>query len=309
MKIYSIIVNYNGLQWIENCLKSTQNSSVPMQTIVIDNKSTDGTVEFIETHFPDVILLKQKTNLGFGKANNLGIEYALKHNADFFFLINQDAWIFPDTVSHLLNAYTQNPEYFILSPLFYKKDNKTFETHFKKYTSEEYCPNFNTDFNSSSTLKTVYPLNFIHAALWFLPRKCIDEVGGFDPVFPHRGEDNDFVNRVLFRKGKIGICPAARAVHDNEVQEINSNSLPFRILVNRYLVIPMHILKNINNRTSIALLNSLMYYGKGILYHLRQLEFKGILTLLIGFCKFITKFPQLFRSRRVSIQKKANYLN
>ena len=50
-RIFVIIVTFNGMKWIENCLKSVLSSSIPVEVIVVDNNSTDGTIEFIKTNF------------------------------------------------------------------------------------------------------------------------------------------------------------------------------------------------------------------------------------------------------------------
>ena len=68
--------------WIDRCLKSLSDSTVPVIPVIIDNGSADGTRDHIPTHYPDSIWLPQEKNLGFGQANNLGIKYALEHNAD-----------------------------------------------------------------------------------------------------------------------------------------------------------------------------------------------------------------------------------
>ena len=82
-RTYIIIVTYNGMKWLEACLSSCRKYSV----IVIDNNSSDNTVSFIEQKYPNTILLKQNKNLGFGAANNIGINYALQNNADYVFLL------------------------------------------------------------------------------------------------------------------------------------------------------------------------------------------------------------------------------
>ena len=73
-KIYVIIVTYNAMKWAERCFSSLRKSSVPVHTIVVDNGSIDGTQEFITTHFQEVEFVQSAENLGFGKANNLGME-------------------------------------------------------------------------------------------------------------------------------------------------------------------------------------------------------------------------------------------
>ena len=119
-KIYVIIVTYNAMKWAERCFSSLRKSSIPVHTIVVDNGSNDGTQEFIKTQFPEVEFIQSAENLGFGKANNLGIEKAYKNGADFFYLMNQDAWIFENSIQNLLEVYENYPkkeEIGILSPM------------------------------------------------------------------------------------------------------------------------------------------------------------------------------------------------
>ena len=89
-RIHTIIVSYNAMKWAERCFSSLRTSAVPLSVIVVDNGSTDGTQEFITTQFPEVEFIQSAENLGFGKANNLGIEMAYKNGADFFYLMNQN---------------------------------------------------------------------------------------------------------------------------------------------------------------------------------------------------------------------------
>ena len=103
---------------------------------VVDNGSTDGTQEFIKSNFPEVELIQSPENLGFGKANNLGIELAYKNGADFFYLMNQDAWIYEDTVQKLINFYENyhnKVEIGILSPIHLDGSEKKLEIFVEKY--------------------------------------------------------------------------------------------------------------------------------------------------------------------------------
>lgn len=72
------------MKWLEKCLSSLRNSIYPTEIIVVDNGSTDGSIDFIRGDFPKVHLIECKENLGFGKANNIGISYGLEKGADFF---------------------------------------------------------------------------------------------------------------------------------------------------------------------------------------------------------------------------------
>ena len=188
-----------------------------MDTIVIDNASNDGSVEYIREHFPEVHLIESDKNLGFGGANNIGIRYALDHGCDYCFLLNQDAWIEPDTMGELIRISQAHPEYGILSPIHLNKE----KTNVEKWLLQRI-----DDFRTTSSslfddlyfgrLKDVYRTKYVNAAAWFMPRKTLETIGGFDPIFFHYGEDDNYINRVLYHGLKIGICPKLQIVHDND---------------------------------------------------------------------------------------------
>src|SRR4051812_40126509 len=115
--IFTIIVTYNGSKWISKCLKSLFDSTLPLKIIVIDNASADDTCEKIRNGFPEVNLIESSFNLGVCKANNRGIKKAFDVGATHFFLLNQDAWIEPDTIEKLVAQQQENTEYAVLSPL------------------------------------------------------------------------------------------------------------------------------------------------------------------------------------------------
>ena len=80
MKVLVIVVTYNALQWIDKCLVSLLNSTIPVDCIVIDNMSTDDTVKYIKESYQWVHLVVSEKNLGFGQGNNIGLQYAIDNN-------------------------------------------------------------------------------------------------------------------------------------------------------------------------------------------------------------------------------------
>lgn len=209
-KIYIIIVSYNGLEWLPACLKSAEEYRV----IVVDNGSTDGTPLFIKKNFPKVILLEQKENLGFGRANNLGISFALKENADFVFLLNQDAYLQGQTIEKLVKVSLDNPDYGILSPIHLNGSGKGLEKVFCYYINREGGILF-SDLLLNKKLRGIYPVSMVNAAAWLIPKKTLERVGGFQPAFFLYGEDDNYCQRVLFHNLKIGICPNTFIIHDS----------------------------------------------------------------------------------------------
>lgn len=220
-QIYVIVVTCNGIKWIEECLKSVLSSSIPVSLIVVDNSSSDTTIDFIKTSFPDVILLEQKENLGFGKANNIGIAYALKQNPDFVFLLNQDAKIEKVTIETLIRISESNADLGILTPLHLNWLGNGLEFGF-------YNEKLFSDLLLNQELKEFYLEDkFINASAWLLPVNTLNIVGGFDPIFFHYGEDVNYCQRVLFHGLKLVIVPKVKIFHDttnNGVFEKNDKS-------------------------------------------------------------------------------------
>ena len=214
--ILVIIVTYNAMPWAEKCFTSLRKSSIPSDVIVVDNGSTDGSQDFIRTHFPEVELIENNENLGFGRANNIGLQKALDDKYEYAYLLNQDAWILPDTFEKLIAVSQAHPEYGVLSPMQLKADGRHFEDKFGRNVisrRQEFSPFFIDDM-FFQRVGDVYEVSFVMAAHWLIPAKCLRTVGGFSPTFPHYGEDDNYLNRTNYWKFKIGIVPAAQAIHD-----------------------------------------------------------------------------------------------
>lgn len=218
-KVFVIIVTYNAMKWAEKCFSSLKSSSVPVTCIVIDNGSTDGTQNFIQTHFPEVDFIQSENNLGFGKANNIGIEKAYKNAADFVYLMNQDAWIYPDSLEKLVNIYQKHAnqkEIGILSPMHLDGSEQLLDIFLDKYIAHNFEKTRLISDLYFQKPKPFYEMNFINAAHWMIPRNTIETVGGFNPYFFHYGEDIEYVNRVHFHQKKILLVPDSKVVHDGK---------------------------------------------------------------------------------------------
>lgn len=215
MKVFPIVITYKGHRWYDRCFSSLCQSTIPVQTVVVDNASNDGTMEYLKEHFPEIHLIGSQENLGFGRANNIAMRYALDKGCNYVFLLNQDAWIEPDTLEQLINIAERHPEYGIIGPVQVNAE-KT-----KVIGGVIQClinpDNVNKQMFSDfvmGTIEEVYPVAEINAAAWLLPRKTLETVGGFDPIFLHYGEDWNYLSRVLYHKLKVGLTPHIHVVHD-----------------------------------------------------------------------------------------------
>ncbi len=211
-KVLTVIVSYNFMQWIDRCLSSLRNSVYSTDVLVIDNCSTDDTIRTLRMEYPEVRLIINKQNLGFGRANNIGIELALKENYDAVFLLNQDAWVDSSTIGKLVETSDKYPSYGILSPIHLAGDHSKTEHGFAAYTGV-------IDLNKCSK-EDIVAVPFINAAVWYVPTKMIKKVGMFSPLFYHYGEDKDFANRITYFGYLIGYVPTVFACHDREHREV-----------------------------------------------------------------------------------------
>lgn len=216
-KVFVIVVTFKGMQWYDRCFTSLRESSIPVQTIVVDNASDDGSVDYIREQYPEIYLIESKENLGFGRANNLAMRYALDHGCNYVFLLNQDAWVETKTIDKLISIHLNHPEFGILSPIHLNAEKIGIEKGLVYYLDDRKITDSalfeDLYFNR---LKDVYNTTFVNAAAWLLPRKTLEVIGGFDPIFSHYGEDDNYIHRVLFHGMKIGICPQCIVVHDTE---------------------------------------------------------------------------------------------
>lgn len=237
MNIYVIIVTYKGQRWYERCFSSLRTSQVPITTVVVDNASSDGTIEYIESNFPEIILIKSDENLGFGQGNNLGIRFALDNGADYVFLLNQDTWIEPNSIEELIKISKDNPEYGILGPMLLNANKDSISTKFEEYFKGIQDPLFTEDLYFGK-VKDVYAINMLPAAVWLIPKNILLKVGGFDPIFYHYGEDDHYVQRVKYYGYKVGFCPRIKVVHDSEnimlegkMKFVTNNAIMRRVLL------------------------------------------------------------------------------
>ncbi|MEO9804475.1 MAG: glycosyltransferase family 2 protein [Reichenbachiella sp.] len=292
-KVFAIIVTYNGSQWIRQCLNSLKDDIPPEQIIVVDNNSTDPTVAIIRENYPSVQLWLQKHNLGFGKANNLGIKHALEEAADYVLLLNQDAWLASGTLQKMQETLQANPEIAILSPSQFDGSQKELDHLFSTYLEKKVQQYNNLTF-----------VPFVNAAIWLMPRTTLVKVGGFDPLFPHYGEDVDFVNRCHYLGLKIAIQTNLSGYHDRDSSKI----LPLTKRKYFEFINALVELKNINK----SFIRSLMIFVLRTLRYFFGAIFKGWLTSakddLITLAKITVQIPQILLSRKKCASKKGNRL-
>ena len=121
--VVSIILNTNRREDTLECLRSlTQQTYENMHTIVLDNHSTDGSVDAIKTEFPDVEVIPILENLGYAGNNNVGIRTAFDRQADWIFVLNEDTVLHEDCVQTLVGLGEMDTNIGAVGPLVYHFD-------------------------------------------------------------------------------------------------------------------------------------------------------------------------------------------
>lgn len=296
--IFVIIVTYKGKLWYDRCFSSLRTSELPVHTVVIDNASNDGTVQYIRDNYPEIHVIASDINLGFGQGNNKGIRYALDNGADYVFLLNQDAWIEPNTISELFRIHQENKAYGILSPINLNATNKAILSGFLAIISDYR----NVDKNWINDLyfdrlKDVYEIKSVNASAWMLPRKTLEIVGGFDPIFFHYGEDDNYLQRVYFHNFKVGICPKIKIIHDAEVSSQSKKDIQQKDLYKRIVLLDC---TNINKDGAVFL-----YIKKQIKYLIKSF-------ICLKYTRFINEYKKLYftivNRKRIIRSRKQNKL-
>ena len=292
MKLLVVIVTYNAMQWIERCLNSVRNSSVLADMFVVDNGSIDGTQDYIKQYFPEAFFIQSEGNLGFGKANNQGLKYAIDNNYDYVYLLNQDAWVMYDTFSEILKVFDNDTEFGIVSPMQLEAN----ESHLDKFFMKSVCTSSLIESLYFKNKKNYCEVEFVMAAHWMISSKCLKHVGGFSPTFSHYGEDNNYIDRAKYFRYKVGVALTAQAVHDRENR---MNTLEKCIYLSY-----VQILKDFSapeKKRKFMLARAIYYMIKeSIMYR----SIKPIHYL----CKFLGKYDVIRSNRRKSMSEKCSFL-
>ncbi len=116
-----LIVNYNVKEYLGNCIDSILQSDYKgeIEIVVVDNHSFDGSDEFIDDRFPDVKMIKNSENLGFGKAVNQAARVATN---DYLLILNPDTVIQEDTIATFVNYMKDHPEAGLIGPKILNPD-------------------------------------------------------------------------------------------------------------------------------------------------------------------------------------------
>ena len=292
-RLLTVIVTYNAMTWLDRCLYSVINSTIYSDIYIIDNASTDDTKAYIKTKYPNVLFYESPQNLGFGRANNIGLQYALDNHYDYVYLLNQDAWIMPDTFEKLIAICRKYPEYGILSPIQMQANGE----HIDKAFLTAICKNKEyVDDIFNNRRGGVYEQNLVMAAHWLITYACLKKTGGFSPTYPHYGEDNNYAARVAFHGFKVGFTDCTYAIHDREYRMNDAKKMMYLFYID--------LLVNFSNPNIRKRRLVFPYLAMLVRY---TIKYKSFLPLTY-FLKFIYRLKEIIKNYKISTKTTCAFL-
>lgn len=224
-----IIVTYNHVQYIETCLDSVFSNN-PLEVIVVDNGSTDGTVECVENSFVDAKLIKSPTNLGYGSGNNLGVSQA---SGRFVVILNPDTHVGREWLNGLIRPI-ESDERKITSPKILSYDGSTVNTcgNIEHFTGLAFTRGLGSSPDNYAIQEF---LGGLSGACFAIRRKDFLELGGFDERFFAYMEDVEFSWRAKTNGFKFTYVPESVVCHDYDL-EVSPDKI-YNLEKGRYMVL------------------------------------------------------------------------
>lgn len=219
-----IIINWNGKQHLLECLSSLAKQTFKnFETILVDNGSTDGSVEFIKDNFPNIKLIKLKQNEGFCKGNNIGFQNT---SGEFIALLNNDTKVDKHWLQELFNAIEKEPEIGICASCIVNYYNpNVIDTAGDGYDICGVGYKIGNGLPVSDYQKKRYVFGACAGAALYR-RTMIEKIGFFDEEFFAMGEDIDLSFRARLAGYKCIYVPNAIVYHKvNQTTGIGSDFL------------------------------------------------------------------------------------
>ncbi len=286
MDLTIIIVNFNVKEFLEQSINSIKKSckNIQYELYVVDNASSDGSVELVRKKFPEVKLIANCENKGFAAANNQAIKQA---QGEYILLINPDTIVQEDTFSVILNFIKKHPECGMVSCKVLNPDGslqlncrRSFPTPWVAFTKiaglSKLFPNSRLFGRYNLTYldpDDVYEVEAISGSFMFFRAQVVKDIGYLDESFFMYGEDLDWCFRIHESGWKIYYLPETKIVHfkgeSSKKSEVDLTLQFYRAMKlfvekhyhNRYLHVPQWFLL-----LGITLRASLTFFSKFLIW-------------------------------------------
>lgn len=270
MKLSIIIVSWNGKRWLKDCLESIWTQTFKdFEVIFVDNDSRDGSADFVERNYPDTVIIRNKENLGFGPANNIG---AKKAKGDVLFLLNNDT-VIDDTR-------------FLEKALELKKERglQIAGPKILNFQREDIYQGRKLSIDCTGYLGWGKTTFYVEGCAMFIDRELFLKLKGFDKTNFAYSEDIDLCWRAHLLGKKVDILPEISIVHfgggTSETTQIKTKEKHVVPLFRKYEVEKNNLRNIIKNYSALNLFWTIPLF-------LIQLPLESLVYLFTGNCKIL----------------------
>jgi len=243
-----VILSWNDRHHLQACLDSVVNAakSRSLEIIVVDNGSTDGSPEMVQTMFPNVKVIRNKENIGFPKGNNIGVRAS---QGKYVYLLNSDIKVLDGCVDALADFMDQHPDVGILGPRILNAD----------MTHQSSCRRFPTlwnNFCAAAGLATLFArsrlfggehmlyfegdrtldVDVLVGCFWAARREAVDQFGLLDEGFFIYAEDVDWCKRCWRGGWRVVFFPGAQAIHYRGASTTKKDPVRFALTQQRSIL-------------------------------------------------------------------------
>jgi GT2 family glycosyltransferase len=223
--VISVIVNWNGKQDLRECLDSLIHVEYePLSIVVVDNGSSDGSVAFVSTHYPEVDVLSLPHNRGYAFGLNKGILRALEKMADYIFVLNNDTVIEPSAVSRLIEVMESEKTIGVAAPkvLYYDQPTKVYSLGTRSYRWLPLPVNIGHGKCDHQSYNRIMEFDYVTGCAMMVRGEIFHKIGFFDTSYYMYYEDADFCRRVHERGYRI-VCVGSAIVYHKGARSTGKN--------------------------------------------------------------------------------------
>lgn len=236
-----VVVNYESGSVLASCIASLKKEG-PAELVVVDNGSTDGSVDELRRQFPDIDVLDPGQNLGYGAAANRGVAAT---GSDLVLVCNPDLSISPGALAELATALESDPTVAVVGPTIRTSAGERYPSA-RQFPSMidaaghallgQFVPQnpFTRAYQRSGLalkVDTVWPVDWVSGACFLVRRSAFEQVGGFDERYFMYLEEVDLCWRLGRADWKVVYAPAAIVTH---YQGVSTDRHPYRMIVEHH---------------------------------------------------------------------------
>ena len=315
MKLSVIIVNYNVEFFLEQCLLSVFRAleHTDGEVFVVDNNSIDGSVAMVRQKFPSVILIDNKENVGFSRANNQALKIA---KGEYHLLLNPDTIVEEDTFEKVIRFMDEHPDAGGLGVKmidgkgnFLPESKRGLPTpavaFYKIFGLSRLFPKskkFGRYHLSYLDQNSTHEIEILSGAFMLMRKTALDKVGLLDEAFFMYGEDIDLSYRICLGGFKNYYYPGTRIIHYKGESTKKSSVNYVFVFYNAMIIFARKHFSSKNARLFSFLINLAIYFRAGLALGNRLLrksilpliDFSAILILLFGIASVYQHYTSIF---------------